>query len=144
MIEMSHCDDFKPTVMKLRSVIKPALFLLIIQLLLMFYTQMFYTRVACFVQDTNQLPFVCRNSFFGSVALVCFLLFFLRHRTSQLTYKCDSLFGQISKSDWVQFPPVNCKLRYCTFYSSLLRHWCHKIKLKNRLLLQSHSKSSWV
>lgn len=78
-----------------------------------------------FVMDTNQLPFVCKDSCFGSVALVCFLLLLLlRHRTSQFTYKRDSPFGRLSESDWVQF------YRKCFFHfiSTILHMTGNKTK----------------
>lgn len=96
MIEMGEFDSLKPTLIKLLSVTE---LLLIIDASSSHSSPKLDTKVPCFVQDTNQLPFVCKDSCFGSVALVCFLLFLLRHRTSQLTYKGDSPFGRLSTPD---------------------------------------------
>lgn len=130
MIEMGEFDSLKPTLIKLLS---------IIEVLLMIHASSSShsspkvdTKVPRFVQDTDQLPWACRASCFGSVALVRFLLLLLRHRSSQLTYKCDSPFGQISKSDWVQLSPVNSRHRNCIFNSSLPFHSWQKIKLETK------------
>lgn len=120
MIEMGAFDSFKPTLIKLLSVT---------EVLLVTH----WTPKSLVLSRT---PTSCRlcaeTAALGSVALVCFLLFLLRHRHSQLTYKCDSPFGRLSKSDWVQFPPVNSRHRNCIFNSSNLFHSWQKIKFNKK------------